>query len=488
MRLIIVNDRSFFEPGGGEPGGGEPGDGGPVRGAVDPGGLATALTRDDFPDKLFLSSARGPEQRALAARGAVDFDAGDRRFRVRLVASPEAAYRVFYDVAANDLLWLLHHGRWDREAGPAEVDAYRRGYRVVNQTMARALAEEAEAAPGRVHVLWQDYQFYLAPALARRALPPAVMANVVFQHFLHVPFPGPEHWARLPAGIGAELLRGLLGNDVVGFQLPAYGQNFLRCCQRFLGLPVSQEGGVVRLPGGRVVRVVSHPIPAAPAHLAATARRAGTRELAAALRRRAGDRALIYRTERVDPVKAFPAAMRAYEMLLCRPGVKGTVVYAAQLVPARQGIARFAAERERDERIARELNERHGTPGWQPVELVFARDFPRAVAGYLEYDVLDIVPWADGMNLTALEGPLVNARDGALVLSTTAGAHELLRPHAIGVPPGDPGRHADALHAALAMPRAERARRADALRAVAAAGDPAGWLTRQVTAARSTSR
>ena len=187
-------------------------------------------------------------------------------------------------------------------------------------------------------------------------------------------------------------------------------------------------------------------------------------------------------------MKAFPDAMRAYDMLLRRPGVAGNVVYVAQLVPARQSIPRFAAERERDERIACEINERHRTAGWQPVELVFARDFPRAVAGYLEYDVLDIVPWADGMNLVAMEGPLVTARDGVLVLSTSAGAHELLRPNAIGVPPGDPGRHADALHAALVMPRAERARRAGALRAIAAEGDPAAWLTRQVVTARSRPR
>jgi trehalose 6-phosphate synthase len=143
--------------------------------------------------------------------------------------------------------------------------------------------------------------------------------------------------------------------------------------------------------------------------------------------------------------------------------------------------------------MAREINERHGTASWQPVELVFGHDFPRAVAGYLAYDVLDIVPWADGMNLVALEGPLINPRDGALVLSTTAGAYEFLRPHAIGVPRGDPGRHADALHAdalhaALTMPRAERARRAAALRAVAAEGDPAAWLARQVATADKTSR
>jgi trehalose 6-phosphate synthase len=230
--------------------------------------------------------------------------------------------------------------------------------------------------------------------------------------------------------------------------------------------------------------VASYPIPASPDRVLATARDAGTRELAAALRGRVGDRALIYRTERVDPVKGFPAAMRAYEMLLLRrPGLAGNVVYVAQLMPARPSIPRYAAERARDERIAREVNERHGTACWRPVELVFACDFPAAVAGYLAYDVLDVVPWADGMNLVALEGPLVNTRDGGLVLSTAAGAHELLRPHAIGVSPGDPGRHADALHTALTMSRAERARRAAAMRAVAAEGDPSSWLARQVALA-----
>lgn len=470
MRLIIVNDRSFFEPDGDDP----------ASGTVSPHGLDTALTCDDFPDKLFLSSARGPAQRGLAARGVTDFRAGDRRFRVRLVASPERAYRAFYDVAANDLLWLLHHGLWPGDIGSAEVAAYREGYRVVNQAMARAVAEEVKAAGDRVRVLWQDYQLYLAPAMARRALPAAVMEKTVFQHFVHVPFPEPDQWARLPAAIGAELLRGLLGNDVVGFQLHAYGRRFLLGCQRHLGLPVDEDAGVVSLPDGRTVRVASYPIPASADRVRAIARQAKTGERAAALRRRVGDRALIFRTERVDPVKAFPAAMRAYEMLLRRPGVAGNVVYMAQLVPARQSIPRYVAEQERDRRIADEVNERHRTATWQPVELAFARDFPGAVAGYLAYDVLDVVPWADGMNLVALEGPLVNTRDGALVLSTAAGAHELLRPHAIGVAPGTPERHADALHTALTMPRAERVRRAAVLRDIAAEGDAATWLTRQV--------
>lgn len=473
MRLIIVNDRSFFEPDGEEG----------SRGVISPHGLDTALTRDDFPDKLFLSSARGPAQRAAAANGTADFHVGNRRFRVRLVASPEAAYRAFYDVAANDLLWLLHHGCWPGDVGSAEVDAYRCGYQVVNETIAGALAQEVRAADGRVHVLWQDYQFYLAPAIARRALPSAAMDAVTFQHFVHVPFPEPDQWARLPADIGAELLDGLLGNDVIGFQLPSYGQRFLQCCERYLGLTVDEDAGLVHLRDGRVVRVASYPIPASTDHVRAAAGDARVRELAAALRRRVGDRALIYRTERVDPVKAFPAAMRAYEALLRRPGLAGNVVYVAQLVPARRSIPRYRAERQRDEQIACEVNERYGTPQWQPVELVFARDFPRAVAGYLAYDALDVVPWADGMNLVALEGPLVNTRDGVLVLSETAGAHQFLGPHAVSAEPGDTERHAEAMHTAITMPQAERGRRAAAMRAVTEQGDPAAWLTRQVCTA-----
>ncbi len=81
-------------------------------------------------------------------------------------------------------------------------------------------------------------------------LPPAARNRVLFQHFLHAPFPEPDDWARLPADIGAELLRGLLGNDVIGFQLPVYGRRFLACCQRYLGLPADEDAGLVGLPDG----------------------------------------------------------------------------------------------------------------------------------------------------------------------------------------------------------------------------------------------
>ncbi len=479
MRLIVVNDRSFVEPVAGPDGVSYADASGALRGRLDPGGLATSLTGDDFP-KLFVGSVRTPAQQVLARPGGVPVDVGGRRLLVRLVPSEPTAYRQFYDVAANRLLWLLHHGCWPH-AGVGRVDlaAYRDGYRVVNANVARAVAQELTAGDGPVHVLWQDYQFYLAPRMVRAAADQATLDRTVLQHFVHVPFPPPEAWSALPVAVLQELLSGLLGNDLVGFQLPGYAENFLRCCETILGLATDADRGLVQLGDGRAVRVASYPIPPSVAHLRDAATAPTTQRYAAALRRRAGGRRIVYRTERVDPVKAFGQAMHAFASLLTRPRMAGSVLYAAQLIPVRTTIPDWVAVRREGERLAAEINAHFGDLP-PPVELIVESNFERAVAGYLEYDVLDVVPRADGMNLVALEGPVVNRRDGVVVLATTAGAHQLLRPHAIAVDPGSVRLHADALHRALTMPAAERTDRARGLRTAAAAGDPADWLLRQV--------
>ena len=108
------------------------------------------------------------------------------------------------------------------------------------------------------------------------------------------------------------------------------------------------------------------------------------------------------------------------------------------------------------------MNERFGRPGWQPIDLQIADDFPQSVAAYKQYDVLLVNAVYDGMNLVAKEAPLVNARDGVLVLSENAGAHDELGEWALGVNPFDVAGQAEALHVALTMPADERRRRAEA--------------------------
>ena len=104
------------------------------------------------------------------------------------------------------------------------------------------------------------------------------------------------------------------------------------------------------------------------------------------------------------------------------------------------------------------VNARFGRPGWEPVRLDVRDDFPASVAAFLEYDVLLVNPVKDGLNLVAKEAPLVNERDGAVVLSREAGAYEELHAWVLGVDPLDVDEQAEALRAAIRLPRAERSR------------------------------
>jgi trehalose 6-phosphate synthase len=105
-----------------------------------------------------------------------------------------------------------------------------------------------------------------------------------------------------------------------------------------------------------------------------------------------------------------------------------------------------------------------------------ADNFPQSVAAYKHYDVLLVNAVYDGLNLVAKEGPLVNARDGVLVLSENAGAHAELGEWAVTVNPFDVWGQAEALHEALSMEPAERRRRAEAIQAQVRENDVAKWV------------
>jgi len=125
------------------------------------------------------------------------------------------------------------------------------------------------------------------------------------------------------------------------------------------------------------------------------------------------------------------------------------------------------------------INTKHGNTDWMPIELRFESNLAKAVALYKHYDVLMVNPIFDGMNLVAKEAPLVNERDGVLMLSENAGAHEELGSFAVSINPFDVSAQADALHEALSMPRAERRARAEQIRRVVSENDIMKWLTAQ---------
>jgi trehalose 6-phosphate synthase len=310
--------------------------------------------------------------------------------------------------------------------------------------------------------------------MVRRRVPDALL-----MHFVHIPWAQPDYWRVLPETTRALVHDGLLANDVVGFHTGRWRRNFLRCCEDVLGASYDRESFVASY-GGHDVRVAAHAISVDPAEFD---------ELAASdavldrERRLLGQRPeyLVLRVDRTDPSKNVVRGFRAFELYLAEhPELHGQVQMWALLDPSRQDIPEYAEYLGQIQRAARALNDRFRADGWEPLVLLVEDDFPASVAAYKQFDVLLVNAIFDGLNLVAKEAPLVNERDGVLVLSENAGVHEELAPWALTVNPFDVAGQAAALHAALTMPPEERRRRLEGIRAHVRANDLAVWLEAQL--------
>ena len=172
---------------------------------------------------------------------------------------------------------------------------------------------------------------------------------------------------------------------------------------------------------------------------------------------------------------------RAFELYLdAHPEAVGRVGMLALLDPSRQDIPEYAEYLGAIQREARRVNDRFQQEGSAPIELVIEDNFTAALAAYKQFDALFVNAIFDGLNLVAKEAPLVNERDGAVVLSENTGAHEELGDWVVSVNPFDVAAQADALHEALTMDRGERRRRLDAIRAHVREHGVAEWIEAQL--------
>ncbi len=186
---------------------------------------------------------------------------------------------------------------------------------------------------------------------------------------------------------------------------------------------------------------------------------------------------LVVRVDRTDPSKNIVRGFRAFELYLdAHPEMRRRVGMLALLDPSRQEIPEYAEYLGAIEREARRVNDRFQENGWMPIDLRIEDDFPRSVAAYKQFDVLLVNAIFDGMNLVAKEAPLVNERDGVVVLSENTGAHAELGDWALTVNPFDVDGQADAIHEALAMDAGERRRRLEAIRAHVREHDAGTWI------------
>jgi trehalose 6-phosphate synthase len=442
---------------------------GPVRVARDgsvhrsSGGLATALrSLLQHQDVTWIASATSEGERALA---------GDtlqqENYRLHLVAHDPQAYDWYYNVVANPMLWFVQHSLWELAYTP-KVDAafhraWRDGYVAVNQGFSQAVLSELEREPDAA-VFFHDYHLYLAPKLVRNSHP-----NATLMHFVHVPWPQPDYWGVLPRAMRCAIHEGLIANDVIGFHTERWRRNFVYSTRELLGDDVTQK-------------TVTAPISVDPAEFDELA---GSEPVLAREREIVAQRPekLVVRVDRTDPSKNIVRGFRAFEIYLAaHPEMHRRVRMLALLDPSRQDIPEYAEYLGAIEREARRVNDRFQQQGWTPVELRIEDDFPRSVAAYKQFDVLLVNAIFDGMNLVAKEAPLINTRDGVVVLSENAGAHAELGDWALTVNPFDVAGQAEAIHEGLTLDQGERHRRLESIRAHVRAHDVNEWLDLQLAA------
>jgi trehalose 6-phosphate synthase len=446
------------------------------------GGLVTALASlVSHHDVTWIASAMSDEDRAVAAEAGGEALAETARdgspYRLRLVAHDPKAYDWYYNVVSNPILWFAQHYLWGLSSAPdwdlGVRHAWAEGYVPVNAGFADAVVAELEREP-EAAVFFHDYHLYVAPRLVRERVPDATLA-----HFVHIPWPQPDYWRVLPDPIRRSVHEGLLANDVVSFHTRRWRINFLRSCADLTDAAVDFSVYEARLEG-RTAAARYCPISVDPVEFAAVAESEPVRAAEEAL---VAERPefLVLRVDRTDPSKNVVRGFRAYELYLdAHPEMHGRVTMLALLDPSRQDIPEYAEYLGAIQRAARTVNDRFQREGWRPLELRIEDNFPASVAAYKQYDALLVNAIFDGMNLVAKEAPLVNTRDGVLVLSENAGAHEELGPWALTVNPFDVAGQAEAIHEALTMAADERRARIEAIRGRVRSHDILSWIDSQL--------
>jgi len=437
------------------------------------GGLVTALGGAlQSEEGTWVSVALSDDDAEVAAehRGeAFEVEADGAHFTLRLLDVGQR-YDHYYNEVANRLLWFTVHGLWGEPYEPRGLgwrDAWD-AYRSVGEEVAQAVVAAAgDAEDVEVHL--QDYHLCTAARTVRDALPRARIL-----HYLHTPWVGPSELRRLPDPVAQGVMRGLLAADVVAVSSPAWARAFRRGAAEIAGGHV--DGDEVWLDGHRAL-VADFVLGVDTEQLSQLGDSAETAEAGRLLDAQRGDRALVLRVDRTDLSKNILRGLHAFELLLERhPEHRERVWHYAHLTPSRQGVDEYRAYLEACERAAERIAERFGK---DCVTLAVSEHYPTAIAAFQRSDVLLTNPVRDGTNLVAKEGPILNQRDGVLVLSRDAGAADVLADGALMVNAYDVEAQADALHTALTMAPGERAERAEALREGAKRGAPAEWFAAQ---------
>ncbi len=286
-----------------------------------------------------------------------------------------------------------------------------------------------------------------------------------------------------------ELLDGLAAVDLMGFQTSEDGLNFIRTCENYLPKAIVQYRN-------RRVRYRSHdtiirdfPISIDVNAIEAMSETEEVNEYQKEISRQVDGKKMILRVDRLEPSKNIIRGFQAYESLLENHSeYRGKVIFMAYLIPSRVGVEEYQNYLDEIMVTVGRINAHYGSSDWEPIRLLVGENYPRAVAAMKMYDVLLVNSIADGMNLVAKEGPIVNQKDGVLILSERAGARQQLHQGALVISPVDIFETQVAIHKALSMNVEEKQKNVKILRKIVREEDINFWLKSQLEVVNSITR
>jgi alpha,alpha-trehalose-phosphate synthase [UDP-forming] len=390
-------------------------------------------------------------------RGFVDVPPDEPSYRLKRVWLSEEQEENYYYGFANSGLWPLCHVAYRT---PVFREEHWRAYQEVNEKFAESIAEEI----GNEHafVFIQDYHFALLPRMLRQRCPRAVIA-----HFWHIPWPNPEVFRICPWK--QDILRGMLGNDILGFHIRYYGDNFIATVDRELETRIDREQSAI-IYRRHMTKIRAFPISIDFETIAKQAASPATDERIACLRKRynLGEDVIVgVGADRIDYTKGLPERIEAVNRFLERyPEYCGRFVFFQAGVPSRTHVDEYRRLNEEVDEAVRRVNQKYATPNWRPI--IFLREhvpLSDLLAWYRIARFAIVSSLHDGMNLVAKE--FVAARvdhGGVLLLSRFTGAARQFRNDAVLINPYAADGLAEAIHRAIVMEPEEAHRRMTRMR------------------------
>jgi trehalose 6-phosphate synthase/phosphatase len=351
----------------------------------------------------------------------------------------------YYQGFCNRTIWPLFHYF---AACTVYEERFWKTYKQVNQIFCDEVIKIAR--PGD-YVWVHDYQLMLLPQLLREKLP-----ELEIGFFLHIPWPSFELFCLLPWR--EEILKGLLGADLIGFHTYDYVRHFINSVCRVMG--VEHTLGKVRI-GSRIVKIDAFPMGIDYEKYSQAINDASVKKEVQKIIQMVGKRKIIISVDRLDYTKGIIQRLEAFDLFLSEnPAYKEKVTLIMVAVPSRTGVQDYKVMRENLEQLVGRVNGEHGTIGWVPVWYLYRfMPFGKLVGLYNVADVALVTPLRDGMNLIAKEFVATKTDGkGVLILSEMTGASKELGESLI-VNANNKAAIVQAIKEALEMPLFEQVER-----------------------------